>query len=68
MSLHRKWDVLDANEVTGPYWEIVFRPLSHRDWEQARCGSNSPVSGAARGTNWARQVQISGKPRGESLE
>lgn len=35
MSLRRKWDVLDANEVTGPYWEIVFRPLSHRAWEQA---------------------------------
>jgi hypothetical protein len=33
--LRRIWAVLDANEPTGPYWEIVFRPLSHRDWGQA---------------------------------
>jgi hypothetical protein len=23
-SLRRVWDVLDVNEPTGPYWEIVF--------------------------------------------
>lgn len=24
MSLRRVWDVLDANEPTGPYWEVTF--------------------------------------------
>jgi len=25
MSLRRVWDMLDQNELTGPYWEITFR-------------------------------------------
>src|SRR5664279_3481759 len=25
MSLRRVWDVLEANEPTGPHWEITFR-------------------------------------------
>jgi hypothetical protein len=25
LSLRRVWDVLDANEPTGPHWEITFR-------------------------------------------
>jgi hypothetical protein len=25
LSLRRVWDVLDANEPTGPYWEVTFR-------------------------------------------
>jgi hypothetical protein len=25
LSLRRVWDVLDANEPSGPYWEITFR-------------------------------------------
>jgi len=25
MSLRRVWNVLDANEPTGPHWEITFR-------------------------------------------
>ncbi|HZS38760.1 MAG TPA: hypothetical protein VFF06_18135 [Polyangia bacterium] len=28
LSLRREWDVLDANEVTGPYWAITFRVKS----------------------------------------
>lgn len=27
--LRRVWEVLDANEVTGPYWEVTFRERSH---------------------------------------
>lgn len=25
LSLRRVWDILDANEPTGPHWEITFR-------------------------------------------
>jgi hypothetical protein len=25
MALRRVWDILDANEPTGPHWEITFR-------------------------------------------
>lgn len=27
LSLKRVWDVLDANEPTGPHWEVTFRRL-----------------------------------------
>jgi len=33
-----------------------------------RCGSKSPVSGAARNANWAQQTRISDEFRGESLQ
>lgn len=36
MTLNRKWDVSDRIEVTGPIWEIIFRPLSHPAWKGAR--------------------------------
>ena len=25
LSLRRVWDMLDANEPTGPHWEVTFR-------------------------------------------
>jgi hypothetical protein len=27
LSLRRVWNVLDANEPTGPHWEITFRKI-----------------------------------------
>ncbi len=37
LDLRRVWRVLDCNEPTGPYWEIVFR-------EKANRASDSPCT------------------------